>query len=61
MKPEELYKEIKADKIRSVYYLFGDDDYIKDESFNKIRDAVLKGGIPDFNCDIFYRCLVYLV
>lgn len=54
MKPEELYKEIKADKIRSVYYLFGDDDYIKDESFNKIKDAVLKGGIPDFNSDVFY-------
>ena len=54
MKPEELYKEINDGKIRSVYYLFGDDDYIKDESYAKIREAVLKGAIPDFNSDIFY-------
>ncbi len=54
MNAEKLYSELKEDKIRSIYYLYGADEYLKQESYNRLTGAVLESGIKDFNCDIFF-------
>ncbi len=54
MKAEDLFKELKRDIIKPVYYLYGDDDYLRDESLRRLKEAVLRGAIPDFNYDIFH-------
>lgn len=54
MKPEELFTELKNGEIRPFYYLYGEEDLLKSESFSRLKDAVLQGGIPDFNFDQFY-------
>ncbi|MDH3975159.1 MAG: DNA polymerase III subunit delta [Deltaproteobacteria bacterium] len=54
MKPDDLYRDIKAGKFSPVYYLFGDEDLLKEESFARLKEAVLAGGLADFNCDLFH-------
>jgi DNA polymerase III subunit delta len=35
-----------------VYYLYGDDDYLKDESTRRLLDAAIEPSIRDFNLEI---------
>ncbi len=54
MTPEELFKELKNGELRSAYYLFGEEDYLKEESFKKLKASALDGVMVDFNFDLFY-------
>lgn len=54
MKPEELFKDIKAGEFSPVYYLVGDEELLKEESFTRLKAAILAGGLADFNYDLFY-------
>ncbi|MBE9536306.1 MAG: DNA polymerase III subunit delta [Proteobacteria bacterium] len=54
MKPEELFAELKNGELRPFYYLYGEEDLLKTESFARLKEAALQGGIPDFNFDQFY-------
>ena len=54
MKPDDLYKDIKAGNFSPVYYLFGDEDLLREESFSRLKEAILAGGLVDFNYDLFY-------
>lgn len=54
MKPEELFAELKKGEVRPFYYLYGEEDLLKAESFARLKEAALQGGIPDFNFDQFY-------
>lgn len=53
MKPEELFAELKKGELRPFYYLYGEEDLLKSESFARLKEASLKGGLPDFNFDQF--------
>ena len=54
MKAEELFRELKKGAIRPIYCLYGGDDYLKDEAYSRLKEEALKGGIVDFNYDLFY-------
>jgi len=54
MDAEALFAELKKGELRPFYYLCGEEDLLKAESFAKLKAASLKGGLPDFNFDQFY-------
>lgn len=54
MKSEDLYRDIKAGKFSPFYYLFGDEDLLREESFTRLKSAILAGGLADFNYDLFH-------
>lgn len=43
---------IQAGQFDPVYYLHGDDDYLKDENIRELLDATLDPSTKDFNCEI---------
>ena len=51
MKVKELQKSLKND-ISPVYFIIGDDDYLKDYAFN-LFVKLLNPDVMDFNLNIF--------
>ncbi len=49
------YKTLRAAsesrEFAPVYYLHGDDDYLKDQSLNALLDAAVDASTRDFNCE----------
>lgn len=43
---------IQASSFDPVYYLYGDDDYLKDQSIQDLLNAALDPTTRDFNCDV---------
>ena len=43
---------IQSRKFEPVYYLFGDDDYLKDAAVHDLLDAAIDPSTRDFNCEI---------
>lgn len=43
---------VQAGKFAPVYYLYGDDDYLKDGAVRDLLAAALDPGTRDFNCEI---------
>ena len=43
---------IQAGAFAPVYYLYGDDDYLKDVAINDLLRAALDPSSRDFNCDV---------
>ncbi|MEO7358774.1 MAG: DNA polymerase III subunit delta [Gemmatimonadaceae bacterium] len=43
---------IQAGTFAPVYYLYGDDDYLKDVAINDLLGAALDPSSRDFNCDV---------
>ncbi|MEP6763404.1 MAG: DNA polymerase III subunit delta [Gemmatimonadaceae bacterium] len=43
---------IQSSKFAPVYYLFGDDDYLKDVAIHDLLEAALDGSTRDFNCEV---------
>jgi len=54
MKPDDLYRDIKSGNFSLIYYLFGEEDLLKDESFSRLKEVLLAGGLSDFNYDLFH-------
>jgi DNA polymerase-3 subunit delta len=42
----------QARSFEPVYYLYGDDDYLKDLAINNLLNAALDPSSRDFNCDV---------
>jgi DNA polymerase-3 subunit delta len=43
---------IQSRTFAPVYYLFGDDDYLKDAAVSELLDAAIDPSTRDFNCEI---------
>ncbi len=43
---------VQAQAFAPVYYLFGDDDYLKDGAVRDLLDAAIDPSTRDFNCEI---------
>jgi len=48
-----LKKELKEEKLRSVYLLFGDEGYLRDDYEKRIAALVPDAGFPEFNRFVF--------
>jgi len=49
-----LRAAIDARRFAPVYYLHGDDDFLKDASLQSLLDAAIDASTRDFNCEIRY-------
>ena len=47
-------QEIKSGDIKPLYYIYGEDDYLKAEAYNSLKSRVLSPEDEDFNFDLFY-------
>lgn len=47
-----LRAAIDARTFAPVYYLHGDDDFLKDASLHALLDAAIDGATRDFNCEV---------
>lgn len=54
MKAEDLIRELKKGIVKPVYYLYGNEDFLKNESFSMLKTIVLSGAVQDFNYDLYY-------
>lgn len=43
---------VQSRQFDPVYYLHGDDDYLKDDAIRELLDAAIDPGTRDFNCEI---------
>ena len=43
---------VQSRTFAAVYYLYGDDDYLKDLSVRELLDAAIEPSTRDFNCEI---------
>lgn len=50
-----LLSQIKSEKIKAVYYFFGDEYYLIDLALKELQKVCLGEGPADFNLDIFYQ------
>lgn len=53
MKAEDLFRSLKNGDVGQIYFLYGDDDFLKDASLEKLKEVALTGAIADFNYDLF--------
>jgi len=49
---DALFRALKRNAPDPVYYLYGDEDVLKEDVVDALRDAVLEPSTRDFNCDI---------
>lgn len=54
MKAEELFRRLKENSVDTLYFIYGNDEFLKQESVAKIKETALRGVIPDFNYDLFH-------
>lgn len=52
--PQSLSENIKKGKFERLYFLYGDEQFLIDESLRSLTDAVLGDSIRDFNLNVFY-------
>ena len=50
---EKFRSEIRSGKIGSLYFLVGEEIYLRDMAFNTLLDAALDPGSRTFNLDVF--------
>jgi len=53
MTPEQAIEEARADKLRPVYLLVGEETYLLGEVVAALKKAALAGGVPGLNEDVF--------
>ena len=53
MTPEQAIEEARADKLRPVYLLIGEETHLLGEVVAALKKAALAGGIPGLNEDVF--------
>ena len=54
MKAEELLRKLKDEVVDPLYFIYGNDEFLKNQSLAKIKELALQGGMPDFNFDLFH-------
>ena len=54
MKAEELLRKLKNDVVDPLYFIYGNDEFLKNQSLAKIKEIALQGAMPDFNFDLFH-------
>lgn len=54
MKAEELLRKLKDEIVDPLYFIYGNDEFLKNQSLAKIKEIALKGVMPDFNFDLFH-------
>ncbi|MER3423796.1 MAG: DNA polymerase III subunit delta [Nitrospiraceae bacterium] len=56
MKAYELEQAIKKQGLRPLYFISGEEDYLRDQAAATIKAAVVEqaGGLADFNFDLLY-------
>ena len=50
-----FFKSIRERKFAPVYYLHGEDDFLKDEAVRALVDAVVDPATRDFNLEVLPR------
>ena len=51
---QKFYRDLDAKKLSPVYFLFGDEPYLLDQSFNRFKYGVLDESSMDFNFSLYY-------
>ncbi|MCL2760927.1 MAG: DNA polymerase III subunit delta [Desulfuromonadales bacterium] len=54
MKPDELEKSIKQGSFGSLYFLYGDEEYLVERGVQQLLDVAVSEEFKDFNFSIFY-------
>ncbi|MBE9505138.1 MAG: DNA polymerase III subunit delta [Proteobacteria bacterium] len=54
MKAEELLRKLRDDVVDPLYFIYGNDEFLKQQSVSKIKAIALQGGMADFNFDLFH-------
>lgn len=50
----EFFQSLKADKLSSAYFFWGEEDYLVQQAINKIVEKTVDPTTSDFNLDILY-------
>ncbi len=50
---KNLRAQIKENKLKSLYLIYGDEDYLKHFYANKIKDLVVESDLEEFNYTVF--------
>jgi DNA polymerase III subunit delta len=53
MTPDQAIQEARADKLRPVYLLVGEETHLLGEAVTALKRAALAGGVPGLNEDVF--------
>ena len=51
MKPEELTKRLEKNKVDSVYFFSGDENFLKEEAIRQLTAAIIEPGTEEFCLD----------
>jgi DNA polymerase-3 subunit delta len=52
--PQRLNDSIKRGEVYPLYYLYGDETFLIDESLASVMETALGEGLRDFNLNVFY-------
>jgi DNA polymerase-3 subunit delta len=52
--PERLVQTVKKGEFQTLYYLYGDETFLIDESLSSLVKAALGDGLKDFNFNTYY-------
>ncbi|MFA4909958.1 MAG: DNA polymerase III subunit delta [Desulfobacteria bacterium] len=52
--PHELTRHLEKEEVLPVYYLYGDETYLIEETIRNIEERVIPSSFKDFNYEIFY-------
>jgi DNA polymerase-3 subunit delta len=51
-KPRAFWDAVQSGSFESAYYLYGDDDFLREEAARAITDGAVDGATRDFNLDV---------
>jgi DNA polymerase-3 subunit delta len=51
---QKFYKSLESRQFAPIYFLFGDEPYLLNQSVNRFKHAILNEGAIDFNFSLFY-------
>jgi len=54
VEPKELYKNFETGELKPLYFLFGEEPYLIEQSLLRFKEALLSDGDMDFNYSAFY-------
>ena len=51
---QQFYSQVDDGRCASLYFLFGDEPYLLNQSIDRLRNSVVNEATADFNLNIYY-------
>ena len=55
LEAQQFYSEIDEGRCGPLYFLFGDEPYLLNQSIDRLRKTVVNESTADFNLNIYYH------